>query len=314
AREVQCEHARALRALVRQAAQLARRFQETHGRRHGDLKADNVLVDRRGRLRVSDFLSPFCVACDREEFCSSIRSGHPLSQELQKAFEEEWHNSVSQESPRRVAWLAEEMSRLSEASSQSLFGPMPDLLQSVPGFRPPTCPGPDLSPSDVGDARDALSASAGAVAAGTPQSSPSGHFSFFKSSRSSLGAPKATPAWGRAGTAPALPGSQSFQLTEPNLLTQARNILAASPKDSQSPSLASWQTPSWEGSSPATPGVLPGRSELKPGGFDFSAHWANKGPTFAGNSAAFSPFFPSSDRLAERAERLAERLAPVPSL
>ncbi|CAJ1431718.1 unnamed protein product [Effrenium voratum] len=92
--EVQCEHARALRALVRQAAQLARRFQETHGRRHGDLKADNVLVDRRGRLRVSDFLSPFCVACDREEFCSSIRSGHPLSQELQKAFEEEWHNSA----------------------------------------------------------------------------------------------------------------------------------------------------------------------------------------------------------------------------
>ncbi|CAE7209718.1 unnamed protein product, partial [Symbiodinium natans] len=78
--EVRCEHTKALRSLVRQVALLGRHFQAIHGRRHGDFKADNVLIDRHGRLHLADFLSPFCVSCDREEFCNSLQSQHPLSQ------------------------------------------------------------------------------------------------------------------------------------------------------------------------------------------------------------------------------------------
>ena len=36
--QVNCEHFRALQALVRRAASLGRHFQQVHGRRHGDFK------------------------------------------------------------------------------------------------------------------------------------------------------------------------------------------------------------------------------------------------------------------------------------
>mmetsp|Transcript_63740 Transcript_63740/g.113402 ORF Transcript_63740/g.113402 Transcript_63740/m.113402 type:complete len:681 (+) Transcript_63740:53-2095(+) len=142
--EGRCSHALALRSLMRQAARMGRRFQAMHGRRHGDFKADNVLIDRRGRLLLSDFLSPFCTSCDAEEFRNSLHSSHPVSQELQAAFQDEWQASQSNVSfaednadLRQNSWLREELQQLLEASRQQpLFGPMPDLLQGIAGWTP----------------------------------------------------------------------------------------------------------------------------------------------------------------------------------
>eukprot|EP00931_Biecheleriopsis_adriatica_P054853 TRINITY_DN32320_c0_g1_i1.p1 TRINITY_DN32320_c0_g1~~TRINITY_DN32320_c0_g1_i1.p1 ORF type:complete len:726 (+),score=143.98 TRINITY_DN32320_c0_g1_i1:319-2178(+) len=155
--EAKCSHARALLQLVRQAARLGRRFQSLHGRRHGDFKADNVLVDLDGRLRLSDFLSPFCTACDVEEFQTSLKSAQPLAKELQSAFESEWLQAtfegrrVSAEVPsdlRSNKWLAEELTQLVEATkTQPLFGPVPDLLGSLTAWQPGTqLTSPNLSP------------------------------------------------------------------------------------------------------------------------------------------------------------------------
>ena len=43
-KQANCEHFRALQALMRQAARLGRHFQHLHGRRHGDFKADRWSV------------------------------------------------------------------------------------------------------------------------------------------------------------------------------------------------------------------------------------------------------------------------------
>ena len=88
-----------------------------------------MLIDQHGRLRLADFLSPFCVSCvlpsaatqscserravhgkDRGEFCTSLQSQHPscqarpswiiignqsyFQQELQAAFNQEWQATV----------------------------------------------------------------------------------------------------------------------------------------------------------------------------------------------------------------------------
>lgn len=152
-----CSHAQALHDLVRQAARLGRRFQAVHGRRHGDFKADNLLLDRAGNLRLADFLSPFCTTCDADEFLKSLQSRHPTTQELQETFRAEWSQQASVAVPSaneicRNSWLQEDLRQLLAASQQqSLFGPMPDLLQGLsplaPGGSPTgTAAGAGLSP------------------------------------------------------------------------------------------------------------------------------------------------------------------------
>lgn len=136
-----CAHSQALHELVRQAARLGRRFQALHGRRHGDFKADNVLLERDGQLRLSDFLSPFCTTCDADEFLKSLQSSHPSTQELQETFRAEWSQQASavpsSNEVRRNSWLQEELRQLLAASKkQSLFGPMPDLLQGIAPLAP----------------------------------------------------------------------------------------------------------------------------------------------------------------------------------
>eukprot|EP00930_Biecheleria_cincta_P029032 TRINITY_DN20192_c0_g1_i1.p1 TRINITY_DN20192_c0_g1~~TRINITY_DN20192_c0_g1_i1.p1 ORF type:complete len:629 (-),score=108.39 TRINITY_DN20192_c0_g1_i1:244-2130(-) len=135
-----CAHAHALHDLVRQAARLGRRFQALHGRRHGDFKADNLLLDRDGHLRLADFLSPFCITCDSEEFLKSLQSTHPSTQELQETFHTEWSQQACAAAIpdiRRNSWLQEELRQLLAASQQqSLFGPMPDLLQGISPLAP----------------------------------------------------------------------------------------------------------------------------------------------------------------------------------
>lgn len=144
-----CEHVGQLRALVgQQAIRLNRRFQALHGRRHGDFKADNILLDRRGVPRLADFLSPFCRSCDREEFLSSTESQHPMVQEMRGTFSCAWHSEAARVekcgappaptcavAPREAmcnAQLLEALERLnSMRQSQPLFGPMPSLLQNI---------------------------------------------------------------------------------------------------------------------------------------------------------------------------------------
>lgn len=67
-----CEHVAQLgRLVVNQVAQLGARFQALHCRRHGEMKADNVLVDHGGVFRFAGFLGPVCGSCGREEIISS---------------------------------------------------------------------------------------------------------------------------------------------------------------------------------------------------------------------------------------------------
>merc|ERR1711879_905758 len=78
-----CEHVHWLSSLlVQQVPLLNRRFQAMHGRRHGDFKANNVLVERGGTPRLADFLSAFCRSCDRNEFLGSIPSMHPAVRDM----------------------------------------------------------------------------------------------------------------------------------------------------------------------------------------------------------------------------------------
>jgi len=134
-----CRHVKALRSLVSQAARLCRRFQALHGRRHGDFKADNVLVDRQGLPRLADFLSPYCRSCDREEFLGSLQGTHPVIHELRRVFDSEWLKNVgtapvTSEATLSNAWLVGELQQLLELSlEQPLFGPLPDLLRGLSG-------------------------------------------------------------------------------------------------------------------------------------------------------------------------------------
>lgn len=142
-----CDHIAPLRSLVaQQAARLNWRFQAMHRRRHGDFKADNVLLDRRGMPRLADFLSPFCRSCDREEFLSSTDSTHPIVNEMRSAFSLAWQAeaqhaealgrspgcAVSHEEAFHNAQLMEALEHLNAArQSQSIFGPMPSLLANI---------------------------------------------------------------------------------------------------------------------------------------------------------------------------------------
>lgn len=325
--KVNCEHFRALQALVRRAASLGRHFQQVHGRRHGDFKADNILVDQHGNLLLSDFLSPFCAACDRNEFQTSIQSGHPICQDLQQVFEEEWQAPACQLSNeaaqrRQVAWLAGEMRKLSEVSSQqSIFGPLPDLLQSISAWSsPPKMSAPqgalglaEKLPANESPSFSTALASPIATSPITTISSPSGpSFSWFESTRSSgtEAFHRTNKAWGHANTAP-LAGVASSPVpmkgffTEPNLLEHAKLIIAAT---QDSPAASTWQTPSWAGSSLSSP--TPTWSQ--PGFGDPAPIYVqeNRGTQRARRSSAPSPFFPSNDLIAMHKASL--RLGEVP--
>jgi len=168
-----CEHAGPLRALVgQQAIRLNRRFQALHGRRHGDFKADNILLDRRGVPRLADFLSPYCQSCDREEFLSSIESQHPVVQEMKGSLSCAWRSEAARIekcgaplaptcaiTPGEAmcnAQLMESLERLnSMRQSQPLFGPMPSLLQNI-GLRVQAVP-PALGSASSGKRMHAAS-------------------------------------------------------------------------------------------------------------------------------------------------------------
>lgn len=249
---VRCEHAKALRSLVRQAALLGRRFQALHGRRHGDFKADNVLIDQHGRLRLADFLSPFCVSCDRGEFCTSLQSQHPSCQELQAAFNQEWQAAskiyrCEDMVTGQNVWLMAELDKLQEAfSQQPLFGPLPDLLQSISTWTPSSTstqtpssfsfaggtdwPSPasqsHQSPSPSPIAQSPETGTGGVV---PPHSVPT------ELSRNRAVPAQDLQAWkqGQVSSLVSLSSSVSFtmasparqMLAEPNLLTQARSLL-----------------------------------------------------------------------------------------
>eukprot|EP00439_Symbiodinium_sp_Y106_P045785 s4266_g5.t2 len=248
---VRCEHAKALRSLVRQAALLGRRFQALHGRRHGDFKADNVLIDQHGRLRLADFLSPFCVSCDRGEFCTSLQSQHPSCQELQAAFNQEWQAAskvyrCEDMVTGQNVWLIAELDKLQEAfSQQPLFGPLPDLLQSISTWTPSSTstqtpssfsfaggtdwPSPaSQSPSPSPIAQSPETGAGGMVP-------PHSVLSAELSNRNRAVPAQDLQAWrqGNASSLVSLSSSLSFSMTsparqmlaEPNLLTQARSLL-----------------------------------------------------------------------------------------
>lgn len=138
-----CDHLQQLESLLaRQVPLLNRRFQRAHQRRHGDYKADNLLVGRGGVLRLVDFLCPFCTSCDLEEFLSSTNSMHTGVQQLRaaaiRAWQVPWTGSLSLEcalTPEDVAGngsLVASLRRLVEAQQeQPLFGPMPSLLNQI---------------------------------------------------------------------------------------------------------------------------------------------------------------------------------------
>jgi len=151
-----CQHVPLLHSLVvQQSARLSARFQALHGRRHGDFKCDNILLDRGGVPKLADFLTPFCRSCDRREFVTSAHANHHVVQEMQLAFERVWPEEISRSSAfvfpgasalepgeregnARLMEALEQLVSASQANSvfspssqASLFGPVPDLLGSL---------------------------------------------------------------------------------------------------------------------------------------------------------------------------------------
>jgi len=155
-----CEHLHQLNSLiVTQAPFLSQRFQVRHGQRHGDFKADNILIDREGRPRLVDFLSPFCTACDREEFMTSICSTHPAITQMRDAACSRWQASASMSVPSansgasphwssravtlpppsqsefvsnlRLIESLEKLMAISSSRTECLFGPVPSLLGKI---------------------------------------------------------------------------------------------------------------------------------------------------------------------------------------
>jgi len=151
-----CQHVPLLQSLVvQQSARLSARFQALHGRRHGDFKTDNILLDRGGVPKLADFLTPFCRSCDRREFVTSASANHHVVQEMQVAFERAWSEETvrsstfvfpgvsalepgEREGNARLMEALEQLVSASQANSVfsassqgSLFGPVPDLLGSL---------------------------------------------------------------------------------------------------------------------------------------------------------------------------------------
>lgn len=90
-----CEHIKPLQRLIgQQLPKLIMRFQALYHRRHGNLKADNVLVERNGNIRLVDFLNTTLSQCDRNEFmCSTLtRNGHV--QDARLAFDLSWRDCM----------------------------------------------------------------------------------------------------------------------------------------------------------------------------------------------------------------------------
>lgn len=139
-----CDHIPMLRQLlVKQLPMLGRRFHSLYGRRHGDFKVGNVMLERDGNLRLADFLSPFCRNCDCEEFLASTKCLHNVVMECRDAFCEEWSQLVSHSSALEqedvemnlnLLNALEELDAARLSSGNSLFGPMPSLLDSIPDF------------------------------------------------------------------------------------------------------------------------------------------------------------------------------------
>mmetsp|Transcript_28205 Transcript_28205/g.51904 ORF Transcript_28205/g.51904 Transcript_28205/m.51904 type:complete len:709 (+) Transcript_28205:92-2218(+) len=159
-----CDHIPLLRhLLVSELPKLCRRFHALYGRRHGDFKVGNVMLERSGNLRLADFLSPFCRNCDLEEFLASTKCLHNVVMEMRDAFHEEWVSAEKVTSGKgwqqsqqadyfsrsgldqrdvdvnlKLLNALDELNAARVASGNSFFGPMPSLLDSIPGLKAPT--------------------------------------------------------------------------------------------------------------------------------------------------------------------------------
>eukprot|EP00397_Hematodinium_sp_SG-2012_P018188 GEMP01018621.1.p1 GENE.GEMP01018621.1~~GEMP01018621.1.p1 ORF type:complete len:419 (+),score=93.60 GEMP01018621.1:42-1298(+) len=78
-------------ALMRSSAEILRRYHLTHGRKHGDAKADNFMVTDDGRILLCDHGVNSLTMCEKNEFTRSIICMDPevakLKIEFAKAFE-----------------------------------------------------------------------------------------------------------------------------------------------------------------------------------------------------------------------------------
>jgi len=90
---------------VNQAVRVNTRFHAKYGRRHGDFKADNILLDREGVPKLVDFFSPFCRSCDRDQFRESTFSAHPVVQDIRGALAASWHDEARRASALAAAEL-----------------------------------------------------------------------------------------------------------------------------------------------------------------------------------------------------------------
>jgi len=208
------------------------------------------------------------------------------------------------------------MGKLSEVSSnQSIFGPLPDLLQSISTWSSPfkmSAPQglAEKLPANESPSFSTALASPIATSPITTISSPS--FSWLESKRSSgtEAFHRTNKAWGHANTAPlagvaSSPVPMKGLFTEPNLLEHAKLIIAAT---QDSPATSTWQTPSWAGSSLSSPTPTPWS---QPGFGDPAPIYVQESRgQRARRSSAPSPFFPSNDLIAMHKASL--RLGEVP--
>eukprot|EP00929_Paragymnodinium_shiwhaense_P015758 TRINITY_DN123863_c0_g1_i1.p1 TRINITY_DN123863_c0_g1~~TRINITY_DN123863_c0_g1_i1.p1 ORF type:complete len:651 (-),score=141.04 TRINITY_DN123863_c0_g1_i1:250-2202(-) len=143
-----CEHIRQLEAiLTRQAAFLNGRFQGLHGRRHGDYKANNLLLCRDGMLRVADFLTPFCTSCDREEFLSSSMSMHAIVKDFRAAAAHGWERYASAAVKHLGAVQASALGPADVAGNARLLAALESFTPAVDDDTPLLGPAPILRPN-----------------------------------------------------------------------------------------------------------------------------------------------------------------------
>jgi len=76
-------------SLFRSTAKILRRYQTSHGRKHGDAKADNFMVTVDGSILLCDHGVNVLARCDKSEFLRSLLTSDPqLKMEFSSAFEE----------------------------------------------------------------------------------------------------------------------------------------------------------------------------------------------------------------------------------